>query len=261
MGRAHRRGNRGASRVRAGETARRTANPARRIAARVRRFFLVGLGAVRRSCSRGVHPVDQRVHDPVADPGDAARLSGAHRSTGIRWVADREISPLASPCGGRRRGPEVPDPPRLRPRRDRSAWEERRGGRARGASTISQQVAKNLFLWSGRSWLRKGLEAWFTVWIEALWPKRRILEIYLNFAEMGRASSASGAPAGATSASAARLDRARRRCSRPCSRTRAGCTSTRRAPTCAAAPTASCAPRAGSAGRPTCPPAHASSSG
>lgn len=61
-----------------------------------------------------------------------------------------------------------------------------RNGRARGASTISQQVAKNLFLWSGRSWLRKGLEAWFTVLIEGLWPKQRILEMYLNVAEFGR---------------------------------------------------------------------------
>ena len=54
-----------------------------------------------------------------------------------------------------------------------------------GASTISQQVAKNLFLWSGRSYFRKGLEAYFTVLIEAFWPKRRILEIYLNIAEFG----------------------------------------------------------------------------
>jgi len=59
------------------------------------------------------------------------------------------------------------------------------GGRLRGASTISQQVARNLFLWQGRSLLRKGLEVWFTGLIEALWPKRRILEMYLNFAEMG----------------------------------------------------------------------------
>lgn len=61
-----------------------------------------------------------------------------------------------------------------------------RGRRVRGASTISQQVAKNLFLWSGRSLVRKGLEAWFTVLIEALWPKRRILEVYLNCAQFGR---------------------------------------------------------------------------
>lgn len=60
-----------------------------------------------------------------------------------------------------------------------------RGRRVRGASTISQQVAKNLFLWKG-GWVRKGMEAWFTVLIEALWPKRRILEVYLNIAEFGR---------------------------------------------------------------------------
>jgi monofunctional glycosyltransferase len=57
--------------------------------------------------------------------------------------------------------------------------------KVRGASTISQQVAKNLFLWSGRSYFRKGLEAYFTVLIEGFWPKRRILEIYLNIAEFG----------------------------------------------------------------------------
>ena len=57
--------------------------------------------------------------------------------------------------------------------------------RVHGASTISQQVAKNLFLWSGRSYFRKGLEAYFTVLIEGFWPKRRILEIYLNIAEFG----------------------------------------------------------------------------
>ncbi len=55
----------------------------------------------------------------------------------------------------------------------------------RGASTISQQVARNLFLWTGRSFVRKGLEAWFTVLIETAWPKRRILEVYLNVAELG----------------------------------------------------------------------------
>jgi monofunctional biosynthetic peptidoglycan transglycosylase len=60
-----------------------------------------------------------------------------------------------------------------------------RGKRLRGASTISQQVAKNLFLWSGHSFVRKGLEAWFTVLIETLWPKERILEVYLNIAQFG----------------------------------------------------------------------------
>lgn len=59
------------------------------------------------------------------------------------------------------------------------------GERLRGASTISQQTAKNLFLWNGRSFLRKGIEAYFTVLIEATWPKRRILEVYANIAELG----------------------------------------------------------------------------
>ena len=59
-------------------------------------------------------------------------------------------------------------------------------GRLRGASTITQQVAKNLFLWPGRSFVRKGLEAYLTVAIECIWPKRRILEVYLNVAEFGR---------------------------------------------------------------------------
>lgn len=58
--------------------------------------------------------------------------------------------------------------------------------RARGASTISQQVAKNVFLWHGRSFIRKGLEAYFTVLIEVIWDKERILEVYLNVAEMGK---------------------------------------------------------------------------
>jgi monofunctional biosynthetic peptidoglycan transglycosylase len=58
--------------------------------------------------------------------------------------------------------------------------------KARGASTISQQVAKNVFLWQGRSWLRKGLEVYFTKMIEWIWGKRRILEVYLNVIEMGK---------------------------------------------------------------------------
>ncbi|HYE53522.1 MAG TPA: monofunctional biosynthetic peptidoglycan transglycosylase, partial [Chitinophagaceae bacterium] len=56
----------------------------------------------------------------------------------------------------------------------------------RGASTLSQQVAKNVFLWQGRSWFRKGLEVYFTFMIELIWGKERILEVYLNVAEMGK---------------------------------------------------------------------------
>jgi monofunctional biosynthetic peptidoglycan transglycosylase len=59
------------------------------------------------------------------------------------------------------------------------------GARLRGASTISQQTAKNLFLWGGRSFVRKGLEAYFTVLLELTWPKSRILEVYANVAEFG----------------------------------------------------------------------------
>jgi monofunctional glycosyltransferase len=60
-----------------------------------------------------------------------------------------------------------------------------RGRRVRGASTISQQVVKNLFLWPGQSWIRKGLEAGYTLWLELVLPKERILEIYINIAEFG----------------------------------------------------------------------------
>jgi monofunctional biosynthetic peptidoglycan transglycosylase len=63
--------------------------------------------------------------------------------------------------------------------------DERRPGRLRGGSTISQQTAKNVFLWPGRDWVRKGLEAWFTLLIEVGWGKRRIMEVYLNTVEMG----------------------------------------------------------------------------
>ncbi|TAN05209.1 MAG: monofunctional biosynthetic peptidoglycan transglycosylase [Rhodanobacteraceae bacterium] len=59
------------------------------------------------------------------------------------------------------------------------------GGRLRGASTITQQTARNLFLWSGGGFFRKGLEAYFTVLIDVTWPKRRILEVYANIAELG----------------------------------------------------------------------------
>ncbi|MEQ9448588.1 MAG: monofunctional biosynthetic peptidoglycan transglycosylase [Rhodospirillaceae bacterium] len=69
----------------------------------------------------------------------------------------------------------------------RRAWENYGDGEGtlRGGSTISQQTAKNAFLWPDRSWLRKGLETWFTFYIEALWNKPRILEIYLNIVEWG----------------------------------------------------------------------------
>ena len=76
------------------------------------------------------------------------------------------------------------------------AWERnQRGGRIRGGSTISQQTAKNVFLWQGGGYFRKALEAWFTVLIEQVWGKRRIMEVYLNVAETGIGTY--GAEAGA----------------------------------------------------------------
>lgn len=62
---------------------------------------------------------------------------------------------------------------------------DKEGGKMRGASTLSQQTAKNLFLWDGRNWIRKGLEAGLTVGIETVWTKRRILTVYLNIVEFG----------------------------------------------------------------------------
>lgn len=64
-------------------------------------------------------------------------------------------------------------------------YNQRKPGRIRGASTISQQVAKNVFLWQGRSWIRKGFEVYFTFMIEVLWGKKRILDMYLNVVETG----------------------------------------------------------------------------
>jgi monofunctional biosynthetic peptidoglycan transglycosylase len=71
----------------------------------------------------------------------------------------------------------------------------RRGGRLRGASTLTQQVAKNLFLWNGRSFVRKGLEAYLTLWLELILSKERILDLYINLAEWG--PNQFGAEAGA----------------------------------------------------------------
>lgn len=76
------------------------------------------------------------------------------------------------------------------------ALEERKNGeKRRGASTISQQTAKNAFLWNGGGWARKAAEAWFTLVVETLWPKRRIMEVYLNLAEWGDGNFGAGAAA------------------------------------------------------------------
>jgi monofunctional biosynthetic peptidoglycan transglycosylase len=78
---------------------------------------------------------------------------------------------------------------------DHAIQENKSRKRHRGASTITQQVAKNVFLWPESSWLRKGLEAYYTILIEFLWPKQRIMEVYLNVAEMGKGIYGIGAAA------------------------------------------------------------------
>jgi monofunctional biosynthetic peptidoglycan transglycosylase len=106
--------------------------------------------------------------------------------TEFRWVSLEEISPQAAIAVIASEDQQFPfhagfDFDSIR----EAVRAEEHGKRLRGASTISQQVAKNLFLWSGHSFVRKALEAWFTVLIETLWPKERILEMYLNIAQFG----------------------------------------------------------------------------
>ncbi len=103
-----------------------------------------------------------------------------------RWVAWERISPHARLAAVAAEDQNFPRHHGFDMQAIEKAWEaHERGGKLRGASTITQQVAKNLFLTPHRTFARKGLEAWFTVLIEWLWPKRRILEIYLNIAEFG----------------------------------------------------------------------------
>ena len=102
----------------------------------------------------------------------------------------------------------------------RAAWEDADDiSDVRGGSTITQQVAKNLFLWPGRSYMRKGLEFPLALWIDLVLPKRRVLEIYLNIAEWGPNGEfgiEAGCPPRLQQAGRASCRRARRRCWRRC---------------------------------------------
>ncbi len=123
-------------------------------------------------------------------PPTTAFVQQARRDLGTekvtyRWVALEEIAPPLALCVVAAEDQKFPTHHGFDYESIRAATREART-RPRGASTISQQVAKNLFLWPGRSILRKGLEAYLTVFIETFWPKRRILEVYLNVAEFGR---------------------------------------------------------------------------
>jgi monofunctional biosynthetic peptidoglycan transglycosylase len=103
-----------------------------------------------------------------------------------RWVSNNHISPYAGAAAMAAEDQRFPDHGGFDFDSIESSIDKyRKGGKLRGASTISQQVAKNLFLTPTRNFLRKGLEAWFTLLIELLWSKERILEVYLNIAEFG----------------------------------------------------------------------------
>ena len=108
------------------------------------------------------------------------------RTQNYQWVPLKHIAPTMALAVVAAEDQKFPDHWGFDLDAIRDAAETRvHGGRLRGASTLTQQVARNLFLWQGRSYLRKGLEAWMTVLLEIVWPKRRILEVYLNIAEMG----------------------------------------------------------------------------
>ena len=117
----------------------------------------------------------------------ALRTGDRDYRSDYRWVGYRQISPEAGIAAVASEDQTFP----FNHGFDFQAIDEairaaERGGRLRGASTITQQVAKNLFLWGGRSFVRKGIEAYLTVLIDALWSKQRILTVYLNIAQFGR---------------------------------------------------------------------------
>ncbi|HET9861914.1 MAG TPA: monofunctional biosynthetic peptidoglycan transglycosylase [Steroidobacteraceae bacterium] len=122
---------------------------------------------------------------------DAKRGGRPNYHTDYRWVDLERISPHAAVAVIASEDQLFPfhagfDFKSIREAvRRNEAQAKRRRPHIRGASTISQQVAKNLFLWSGKSYVRKGLEAYFTLLIELTWPKERILEVYLNIAQFG----------------------------------------------------------------------------
>ncbi len=125
----------------------------------------------------------------VDPPASAFMLQ--YRVTGdtpvrYQWVPRESISPNLALAVIAAEDQNFPrhrgfDAPEIR----RAIQDHREGKRLRGASTITQQLARNLYLWPQRSWLRKGLEFWFTGWLEVSLPKSRILELYLNMIELG----------------------------------------------------------------------------
>lgn len=125
----------------------------------------------------------------VTPPGSAVMLQRVlmeGHEIDYQWVPLAQITPQAALAVVAAEDQKFPDHWGFDLQAIRGAVEHNaRGRRLRGASTLTQQVARNLFLWQGRSYLRKGLEAWFTLLLELSWPKQRILEVYLNIAETG----------------------------------------------------------------------------
>jgi len=125
--------------------------------------------------------------DPPTSAVILQRTLSEGQSQDYRWMPLSRIAPVAALAVIAAEDQKFPyhwgfDLTAIRDAVQRNA----RGGRLRGASTLTQQVARNLFLWQGRSYLRKGLEAWMTLLLELFWPKARILEVYLNIAETGQ---------------------------------------------------------------------------
>jgi monofunctional glycosyltransferase len=133
---------------------------------------------------RWLHPLTSAFMIEASVTASLAGQRGYH--TDYQWASLEQISPNAAIAVIASEDQQFPFHAGFDFNSIREAVREsERGRRLRGASTISQQVAKNLFLWPGHSFVRKGFEAYFTVLIEALWPKERILEMYLNVAQFG----------------------------------------------------------------------------
>ena len=120
-----------------------------------------------------------RAWEQVADPNKELKFSKD-------WVPMSSISKHASQAVYAAEDQKFPTHFGFDTEAMKKAWEgNKKGKRIKGASTISQQTAKNAFLWPGRTMVRKGLEAYFTLLMELMWPKERIMEVYLNIIEMG----------------------------------------------------------------------------
>jgi monofunctional biosynthetic peptidoglycan transglycosylase len=145
-------------------------------------FLIVSVGSV--AALRVIDPPGSAV---MAEASLDAAMAGDRRfRLEHQWVNLEHISPELALAVMASEDQKFPEHHGFDVDAIENAYEtNQQGHRIRGASTISQQVAKNLFLWSGRSYFRKAVEAYYTVLLESLWPKRRILEVYLNIAEFG----------------------------------------------------------------------------